>query len=690
MVQILSPLYLKGVVVYIDDTVVYGKTAEEFLDRLEQTFQLMAQGNVRLKATKCSFGFESIEFLGHVISKEGVRLSDKRVQGILDMPLPTTVSSVRRFIGMVNYFRNFIPRLSEIIAPLTALTRNTTTKRQAVSWTPEAQTAWESTRKALMSSMTTVILNETDPLILYTDASMVAVSGILFQVQDGVEKPAICVSKKLSEPASRWPVTELELFAVVFSCMTLRSYLLGRPFTLRTDHKNLVYLASSQIPKLVRWRLQLAEFQFVVEHIPGDSNVVADAISRHRQAVTDSDIVLSEEDKRKYIQSVHNTIVGHHGINRTFEILQAHDISWPTMRQDIKEFIKYCMVCQKTHYGTTQSKQVSAATDHHLYGSYPMESLSIDTAGPYPVDSRGRKYILVIIDNFSKFCGLYATVNVTSVDFMEALLQWIGLFGAPKRIRTDQGTQFTSKLAEDMSAFLKYDHLKIVAYSPQANGLVERRNAELGKHLRALCLDRRVETKWSYYLPLVQRILNFTIDGSTGTQPARIIFGDMLPLEHAFDTDLPDRPVEVSQYLIELSTAQKALIEASQAYLSANQRRRAAPISISDRPIAVGDYILLTYPSRPPSKLASLYRGPFIVTDHDHDMLYTVLDLISNKHLTVHARRLIPFDVAPDVMPNDLVAMAAADQHEFLVEAIVDHKKQGGSKKEWLFRVRWQ
>ena len=106
--EILQDYYLNGAILYIDDTVIYGSSVEGFLTILDQILSRMEAFNVRLKSSKCSFGMQSIEFLGHIFDKNGVRLSDSRVQSIRDLPGPTSVKGVLSFIGMVNYFRDFI------------------------------------------------------------------------------------------------------------------------------------------------------------------------------------------------------------------------------------------------------------------------------------------------------------------------------------------------------------------------------------------------------------------------------------------------------------------------------------------------------------------------------------------------------------------------------------------------------
>ena len=107
-------------------------------------------------------------------------------------------------------------------------------------------------------------------------------SGVLMQIQDRMEKPCLFVSHALSEQAWRWGITELELDAFVYCVKHLSPYLLGKEFIVRTDHKNLIHLANSTVPKLVRWRIIPSEFKYLIEHIPGASNVVADRLTRVR------------------------------------------------------------------------------------------------------------------------------------------------------------------------------------------------------------------------------------------------------------------------------------------------------------------------------------------------------------------------------------------------------------------------
>lgn len=161
---------------------------------------------------------------------------------------------------------------------------------------------------------------------------------------------------------------------------------------------------------------------------------------------------------------------------------------------------------------------------HTLSSEYPMKSLSIDSLGPFKIDSHGFKYVLNILCNMSKYSDLYPTSNVTALEYAHALVKHISIYGLPETVRTDRGTQFTAEVSQQLAQLLNFEHKLILTDLPSANGLVERTNTEILKHLRALVILKRNKEHWSEDLPLVQRILNGTINTSIGTYPSKLIF----------------------------------------------------------------------------------------------------------------------------------------------------------------------
>lgn len=673
--EILKDWFLNGAVVFIDDTLIHGSDTSQFLDRLDKILHRMEECNVRLKPSKCFFGYDEIEFLGHVFHKGGYGLSAERKIGISQLDPPKDVKQLRSFLGMVNYFRNFIPMLSALMSPLTGLT-----KKDNWAWSEESQAAFEAVKEAVLAAQDLVQLNDSDPLILYTDASTIGVGAVLMQKQDGREMPVIYVSKKFTVAESRWSTTEQECYAMVYAIKQLQPYLLGREFLVCTDHRSLVYLRKSTVPKLVRWSLSLSQYRFAVIHIPGTSNAFADGLSRIFR------LKVGENAIKDILCSVHNEVVGHHGIAKTIQLLQQQKLKWPSRDVDVENYILQCPLCQKLK----PKPGVDYVSERHLFGTHPMQALSVDTIGPLPADNEGNKYVVVIVDNFSKFAALYPVKSTEAKGYVGALIHHMGTFGVMKTIRSDRGTQFTASICQELENWFKFQHIKIVPYHPEANGIVERKNAEIMKHLRAMVMARDLRDQWSYVLPMIQRILNFSVDRSTGTFPAEIIFGSMIPNDLYLDVEL-DLVKDAHEHLQELKVCQTLVIEASRQHLAKSFPKTKAE-AVAKPEYEVGDFILMSYPNRPPSKLSAKYRGPLLVTEKYREDMYQVRDLITSRVYDTHVSSMFAWTGVPGETASDVLKVAALDTDEYVVEAIIDHRFLPGKsrgKTNMEFRVKW-
>jgi hypothetical protein len=677
--------------VYIDDTCVFGNTVEEYLYNLRLVFMRFTEYNVRLKPEKCSFGVEEFQFVGHVFNADGYHLSNERKQGIQDLKAPTNLKQLRSFLGMVNYFRDFIPNLSSELSNLTALT----TKDTPYIWSPIINDTFLHIKELIWSSARLNHLNDTGDITLYTDASGTGIGAVLVQksMTDNIDYPILFISHKFGDAAQKWSTIEQECYSIYYSVIHLQSYLLGRHFFIATDHRNLMFLEKSIVPKLVRWRLRLLEFKYTVKHVPGIVNVVADQLSRLNIIYASINRMVSidgvEVDNTDLFNTYHNDIVGHHGVNQTCKLIQRANKTWTGYHNDIRGFIRNCHICQKIKFQTIP--QV-ITNKYHLHGEYPMRDISVDTIGPLPDDEHGNKYILVIIDNFSKFTELYATRDTTAISYVQACLQHISLFGIMSSIRSDGGTQFTANICKQLSELFGFTHHIILAYHPQANGIVERKNAEVIKHLKSLVLVKHDKDKWSMYLPLVQRILNSTIDTNTSICPSEIIFGNQLPIMTPLLADNNDTTLSttsVHDYIHQISDAMSILVTRSRIHLE--------NISISPDIDAsqghqynVGDYVLLTYPSQPPHKLSPAYRGPLKIVSQVRDDIYTLLDMITGKHKNYHVDRLRIFNNDDNTDDTSLLTIIAADNDEYMVEFIVEHMGSIKKKNQIQFRIRWK
>ena len=197
---------------FIDDTGIGGSTAEIFLERLECVLRLFWERNARLKFKKSTFGFQSLEYCGHVFTPTGYHLSHRRKQGIVDMPIPRTLKQTRSFIGFCQFFAKFTPRLATLLAPITDLT--TQASKQFV-FTDEAMEAFKRVKAAILAAGQLHHIEEGGQLILFTDASVDGVGGFLVQNINGELRPIAYISHKFSKVAAKWSTIEQEGYAVV-------------------------------------------------------------------------------------------------------------------------------------------------------------------------------------------------------------------------------------------------------------------------------------------------------------------------------------------------------------------------------------------------------------------------------------------------------------------------------------------
>ena len=220
------------------------------------------------------------------------------------------------------------------------------------------------------------------------------------------------------------------------------------------------------------------------------------------------------------------------------------------MRQEVEEFIASCPTCQKVRLG-----QGSMAASLHTTAVFePWETIAIDNVGPLPVDDKKNKYILTIIDCFSKFVELWPAPDASAKSAAQALIAVFGRYGVPRYLRSDRGGQFVADIIQEFMKFLGVEQQLTLAHRPEANGIVERANGEVMHHLCALTFDFRRNESWSSMLPLVQRILNASPSSATGVAPARILFGDRLNLDRGLLLPFPDDADDADPETGDLST----------------------------------------------------------------------------------------------------------------------------------------
>ena len=280
MNQTFADMLDKSVLCFLDDILIFSRTAEEHAQHLRAVLTRLREQELYVKTSKCAFMQREVAFLGHRIGADGLRVSPDKIGAVQQWPQPKNVTDVRSFLGLANFYRRFVRDYSRIALPLTELTRESTT---AWRWGAEQQKAFDALKTALCSPPVLLVADQSKPFVLNTDACKFAIGATLQQDQGNGLQPVAFFSAKMSDAERNYDVREQEFLALFKACLHWRHYLHGvQPFTLLTDHASLIYHKSmpNLTGRLARWMETMAQFHYELKHIPGKDNVVADALSR--------------------------------------------------------------------------------------------------------------------------------------------------------------------------------------------------------------------------------------------------------------------------------------------------------------------------------------------------------------------------------------------------------------------------
>ena len=292
MEAVLGDLVWKTAIVYIDDVIVFGRSYNEAFERLSEVLKRLEEAKMRLRASKCRLFQSQVEFLGYVISKDGIRTCRHIVDAVLNFPQPKCVKDIQRFVGISNYYRSFIRSHSQILAPLISLTR----KDSRFVWSDECQKAFELIKSKLVTPPIRNYFDSGLPIVLSTDASGRGIGATLNQVAPDGKLLLLSYGSKVLKPSeATWSTTEKELFSIVHFIKKYRHFLVN-PFIVLSDHHSLRYVNSIRDAshKISRWLQYLMQFRFEVFHRNGDSRdmLIPDILSR---VMMDTEI--DEEEK---------------------------------------------------------------------------------------------------------------------------------------------------------------------------------------------------------------------------------------------------------------------------------------------------------------------------------------------------------------------------------------------------------
>ena len=597
-----------------DNILILADDIDDAFNKLCLFLRRCIERNVYMKFSKSWLGFREVTFFGYRISHTHFSLTDERKLAISSLPFPGNVKQMQSFLGAALYFTPFVPNFASLAAPMYDMTRKDFDWKPS-TWTLDYKVEFDKFIAAIVNALALYYPDYELPWFVRTDACLRGIGGGFYQEKKDEHgnvtlQPLGFVSKKFSDAAANWATIEQEAYAIFYTIKYFSYYLRGKPFILQTDHNNLLWMSASEVPKIIRWRIYLQGFAFMIQHIPGKLNVMADFLSRTFPTLEDSaehlNVIDSEKDN--IIDQVHNGRMGHVGVRRTWHRLNqyfpGHNISYRVL----EDYVLGCPVCQQDRRSIRDKLEPVV---RHLKVEYLHSTVGVDCLAVTPEDIHGNKMIIVVVVFYTKFVYLHPAKEYTAITMATALFKFFCTFGLFDRIISDPGSNLTADVVQILHKWLGVRHVFSLVDRHESNG-VEGSNKQILRHLRALVTDERVKEKWSddTVLPIIALILNTEVHSETGVRPMDATFGTHNATYHQIPTLLPKSELS-DRFIANLNNNLRAIAEASAAY-----QQSLVEVRTKDQPIQnifqPGDFILFDSQRRR-TKLSLLLSGPYEV-----------------------------------------------------------------------------
>ena len=707
-----------------DNFLLCGTGEMDMYEQLVKVFATCRRNNLFLKLSKCFFGVKQVKFFGYVCTPEKYYLDDKRVDSVQSIEYPgdsergklSKTKLMQSYLGMANFFSGFIPHYASETSLLYEMTQDAFDWKEASTPHNKWRDAFKKHKSLIAGSFEIYYPDYSLEWILRVDASMFGAGYILLQkTPEGILQPIQMGSTKFSEPAQRWHCFHQEAFAIFYAIKSLHVRIHGKPFILQTDHKNLLWMEQSTDVKIQRYVAAIANYQFLVEHIPGKLNIVADVMSRIHSglsvnaierwimdAVEDPEdffygggalasVMAMDDDPTGYIlaniEKCHGGRHGHGGVARTWHRLNTYFPGHKWSVQQVRDFISECATCQQTRLRSESAALKPRAK--HLPVGHARRMIAID--GTKVVKTRdGNQYLLVIYNMFTKHVVLRLMRDKTARACASALFLYFSQFGLCDIVHSDLGSDFTSKEVTDLlSQYLGVERTYALQGNPQADG-VEPVVKEVLRHLTALVLDEDMKTSWDDEIiyGCAQLIWNEEVKHTTGVSPFHALFGDDDPRYF----HMPSGPVVCDSRWVQSLAKHLAVVrERSRQY---QLQHKKANVDAQAKPVKhnyfkKGDFVLVKRDKTDrPDKLTPRNEGPYEVVLHPKESNHVqVRSLITDGIFTFDLKDLMVFHTTG----RDAATKAAQRAlQEYEVDTILAFSGDPDRRAAMRFTVRFK
>lgn len=702
MSHLLAGLIGKGCFVFIDDILIYGASLMEHMESLEKVLMIMCKENLRLKLSKCEFLSRRLAFLGHVVTPHGIQPQQEKISAILNAPRPTDKTLVKSFLGLTSYYRKFVEGYSKLAKPLHDVSTKEKFHWGPEQETAFNTLKRAVTSKSLLAhpDFSKQFILTTDASDLHYGCVLSQLDNnqydrpitfISKSFSKGESKLSIYEKEFLALNFSLKKLRQYLLGHSILWRTDNRSLSYLQKVTMKDPNS-----------RIARWILNLLEYDISIEHVPGKSNKVADYLSRipwmngatinavyegaelnraafrkHqikdrelgpiRELLLDSEtetftvetglwkgfrVKMSDDILCQEVEGVKKTLVPaklreqliwrshkshstiHPGRLETLRVIQEKFL-WPQMAQDINRTVDQCDFCIRNK--STMKPRVD---------NYPMQRgktvwtfVHMDLLGPIKVTTRGNRYILSVVDSFSKFMCLRALTDKTTAEVANKFTNILNQYGTPQVAVSDNGKEFLGEKMQKLLKYYKIKHQKTAAYHPQSNGKVERTNRDVMTKLRILCEE--LHDEWDVLLGTVEMALNNRQHRGTGVPPFLLMFGrtPRLPI-HLFqleEDETEEIPVYTNEedFLIAKQRSAREVIQRVERKLTSYEKAN-EPKGLERENQEIDGIVYLDIPMPGTHKMSSRYHGPYVVQRQVSPVTYEVEDCTTGSRKIVH------------------------------------------------------